>query len=85
MARARTIELRAVVVLIAGLLALATVWAGSALGGGSGGSGNPNSGKAPAQKSNSGFVQNKGDRGSGSGHDCPFKDRNGGADPASLL
>jgi hypothetical protein len=83
MARARRIEVRAVVVLIAGLLALTAVWAGSALGGGSGGSGS-NTGKAPANKSTPGFVQdNKGDR--GSGHDCPFKDRNTGADVAAQL
>jgi hypothetical protein len=81
MTKARKLEMRAVVVLIAGLLALATVWAGSALGGGSGGSDPAQSGKkAPAQKSDSGFVQNdrKSDR------DCPNKD-NGGADPAASL
>jgi hypothetical protein len=83
MAKARKLEMRAVVVLIAGLLALATVWAGSALGGGSGGGGNPASGKAPAQKSDPGFVQNKGDP--GRDHDCPFKDRNGAGDVAALL
>jgi hypothetical protein len=82
MTRARTIEMRAVVVLIAGLLALAAVWAGSALGGGSGGGQPAQSGKqAPAQKSDSGFVQD-GDR--GSDRDCPFKDRDG-ADPAAAL
>jgi hypothetical protein len=82
MARARKIEVRAVVVLIAGLLALTAVWAGSALGGGSGGS-SPTKGNAPAQKSTPNVVQNKGDR----GHDgnCPFKDRNTGADTAALL
>jgi hypothetical protein len=36
MARARTPRMRAIVVLIAGLLAAAVVWAGTALGGGSG-------------------------------------------------
>jgi hypothetical protein len=82
MTRARTIEMRAVVVLIAGLLALATVWAGTALGGGSGGSDPAKSGnQPPAQKSSPGYVQDS-DR--GSDRDCPFKD-GGGADPAALL
>jgi hypothetical protein len=36
MAKARTPRMRAIVVLIAGLLAAAVVWAGTALGGGSG-------------------------------------------------
>jgi hypothetical protein len=35
MAKARTPRMRAIVVLIAGLLAAAVVWAGTALGGGS--------------------------------------------------
>lgn len=83
MAKARKLETRAVVVLIAGLLALATVWAGSALGGGSGGSDPAQSGKkAPAQKSGPGFVQDDGAR--HSGRDCPNKDK-GGADPAAAL
>ena len=57
MTKARKLELRAVVVLIAGLLALATVWAGSALGGGSGGNDRAPTGKnVPAQKSDPGFV-----------------------------
>ncbi len=81
MTKARKLETRAAVVLIAGLLALATVWAGSALGGGSGGSDPAQSGKkAPAQKSGPGFVQD--DR--GDGRDCPNKDK-GGADPAAAL
>jgi hypothetical protein len=82
MTNARKLELRAAVVLIAGLLALATVWAGSALGGGSGGSDPAQSGKkAPAQKSGPGLVQD-GER--GDGRDCPNKDRSG-ADPAAAL
>jgi hypothetical protein len=81
MTKARKLEMRAVVVLIAGLLALATVWAGSALGGGSGGSDRAPTGKnTPAQKSDPGFVQE--DR--GSDRDCPNKDK-GGAEPAALL
>ena len=81
MTKARKLETRAAVVLIAGLLALATVWAGSALGGGSGGSDPVQSGKkAPAQKSGPGFVQD--DR--HDGRDCPNKDRSG-ADPAASL
>ncbi len=83
MAKARKLEMRAVVVLIAGLLALATVWAGSALGGGSSGGGSPASGKAPAQKSDPGFVQEKSDR--GDGRDCPFKDRDGAGDVSAQL
>ena len=80
MTRVRKVEVRAVVVLIAGLLALGAVWAGTALGG-SGGSGRSDSGKAPAQTSTPGFVQNKGDHGDGN---CPFKDRNRPADTAAL-
>jgi hypothetical protein len=41
MAKARTPRMRAIVVLIAGLLAAAVVWAGTALGGGSGGEAKP--------------------------------------------
>jgi hypothetical protein len=41
MAKARASRLRAIVVLIAGLLAVAVLWAGSALGGGSGGGTTP--------------------------------------------
>jgi hypothetical protein len=82
MTKARKLELRAVVVLIAGLLALATVWAGSALGGGSGGSDRAPTGQnTPAQKSDPGFVQE--DRGH-DGRDCPNKDK-GGAEPAAAL
>ena len=83
MARVRNVEVRAVVVLIAGLLALGAVWAGTALGG-SGGSGRSDSGNAPAQKSTPGFVQdnNRGDHGSDG--NCPFKDRNQGTDSAAL-
>ncbi len=81
MAKARKLEKRAVVVLVAGLLALATVWAGTALGGGSGGSKPAQVGKkAPAQKSGPGFSQN-GKR--HSGRDCPNKGNRG--DPAALL
>ena len=46
MAKARTTRMRAIVVLIAGLLVVAVVWAGTALGGGSGGSSKPST---PAQ------------------------------------
>jgi hypothetical protein len=82
MTKARKLELRAVVVLIAGLLALATVWAGSALGGGSGGNDRAPTGKnTPAQKSGPGFVQE--DRGK-DGRDCPNKG-GGGSDPAAAL
>lgn len=82
MTRVRKVEVRAVVVLIAGLLALGAVWAGTALGG-SGGGARSDSGKAPAQKSTPGYVQNKGDHGSDG--NCPFKDRNRSADTAALL
>ena len=46
MAKARTPRMRAIVVLIAGLLAVAVIWAGTALGGGSGGGAKP---ATPAQ------------------------------------
>jgi hypothetical protein len=46
MAKARTTRMRAIVVLIAGLLVVAVVWAGTALGGGSGGGAKPST---PAQ------------------------------------
>lgn len=68
MAKARTPRMRAIVVLIAGLLAVAVVWAGTALGGGSGGETKPPS--TPAQS----------DTGSGqdgkrvTDKDCPFDD-----------
>jgi len=46
MAKARTKRMRAIVVLIAGLLAVAVIWAGTALGGGSDGGAKPST---PAQ------------------------------------
>jgi hypothetical protein len=58
--------MRAIVVLIAGLLAVAVIWAGTALGGGSGGEG-----KAPATpvQSKSGQTQ---DGKRNADKDCPF-------------
>ena len=67
MAKARTPRMRAIVVLIAGLLAVAVIWAGTALGGGSGGGSTP---ATPAQ-SDTGKSQS-GKR--GTHRDCP-KDR----------
>jgi hypothetical protein len=81
MTKARKLELRAVVVLIAGVLALATVWAGSALGGGDGSDRAPTGKNTPAQKSGPGFVQD--DR-NHDGRDCPNKG-GGGSDPAAAL
>jgi hypothetical protein len=67
MAKARTTRMRAIVVLIAGLLAVAVIWAGTALGGGSGGGAKP---ATPAQ-SDTGKSQD----GARAPHrDCP-KDR----------
>jgi hypothetical protein len=81
MTKARRFDRRAVVVLIAGLLAVATVWAGTALGGGSGGGDPARSGKnAPAQKSGPGYVQDDRD----DGRDCPNKGHRG-SDPAAAL
>lgn len=60
--------MRAIVVLIAGLLAVAVVWAGTALGGGSGGEVKPPS--TPAQ-SDTGSRQ---DGKRVTGKDCPFED-----------
>lgn len=60
--------MRAIVVLIAGLLAVAVVWAGTALGGGSGGEAKPPS--TPAQ-SDTGSRQ---DGKRVTGKDCPFED-----------
>jgi hypothetical protein len=71
MAKARTSRMRAIVVLIAGLLAVAVVWAGTALGGGSGGDMKP--GSTPAQKSDIGKRQD-GKRDTGKGKNCPFED-----------
>ena len=68
MAKARTPRMRAIVVLIAGLLAVAVVWAGTALGGGSGGEAKPPS--TPAQ-SDTGSGQ---DGKRGTDKDCPFDD-----------
>jgi hypothetical protein len=69
MAKARTPRMRAIVVLIAGLLAVAVVWAGTALGGGSGGEAKPPA--TPAQ-SDTGSRQD-GKRVTDKG-DCPFDD-----------
>lgn len=69
MARARTPRMRAIVVLIAGLLAVAVVWAGTALGGGSGGTVKQRS--TPAQKSDAGKRQ---DGKRVTGKNCPFED-----------
>ena len=54
MAKARTPRMQAIVVLIAGL-AVAVVWAGTALSGGSGGEGKATS--TPAQQSDTGKRQ----------------------------
>jgi hypothetical protein len=68
MAKARTPRMRAIVVLIAGLLAAAVVWAGTALGGGSGGEAKQPS--TPAQ-SDTGSRQ---DGKRVTDKDCPFDD-----------
>jgi hypothetical protein len=68
MTKARTTRMRAIVVLIAGLLAVAVVWAGTALGGGSGGEAKPPS--TPAQ-SDTGSRQ---DGKRVTDKDCPFDD-----------
>jgi hypothetical protein len=70
MAKARTSRMRAIVVLIAGLLAVAVVWAGTALGGGS--SGGAKTPATPAQ-SDTGKRQD-GKRDTGKGKNCPFED-----------
>lgn len=67
MTKARTPRMRAIVVLIAGLLAGAVIWAGTALGGGSGDGAKP---ATPAQ-SDAGKSQS-GER--ATDRDCP-KDR----------
>ena len=69
MTKARRSRTRAIVVLIAGLLAAAVVWAGTALGGGSGGEAKQPS--TPAQ-SDTGSRQD-GKRVTDKG-DCPFDD-----------
>lgn len=67
MAKARTPRMRAIVVLIAGLLAVAVVWAGTALGGGSSGGTKP-----PAAPAKSGTdTRHDGKR---DGKNCPFED-----------
>jgi hypothetical protein len=75
MERPRTLNLHAVLVLIAGLLAAAAVWAGMALAGGGSGGNSVDSNPAPA-RGDAGLVQDSnkdrhGDR------DCPFKDGRG--------
>ena len=65
MAKARTPRMRAIVVLIAGLPAVAVIWAGTALGGGSGGGSTP---ATPAQSDSGKSQDGTRDR------DCP-KDR----------
>jgi hypothetical protein len=62
-------RLRAIVVLIAGLLAVAVIWAGTALGGGSGG----DSPKAPTPAQSDTGSSQHGER--GADRDCPYKDR----------
>jgi hypothetical protein len=69
MAKARTPRMRAIVVLIAGLLAVAVVWAGTALGGGSGGDAKQKP-AVPAQ-SDTGSRQ---DGKRGTDKNCPFDD-----------
>lgn len=59
--------MRAIVVLIAALLAIAVVWAGTALGGGSGGDAKP---RSTPVKSDTGKRQ---DRKRVKGKDCPFE------------
>jgi hypothetical protein len=70
MAKARTSRMRAIVVLIAGLLAVAVVWAGTALGGGSGGDAKPPA--APAQIDTG--KRQDGKRVTGKDKNCPFED-----------
>jgi ABC-type transporter Mla subunit MlaD len=70
MAKARTTRMRAIVVLIAGLLAATVVWAGTALGGGSGGGEKPSKPATPA-RSDTGSIQ---DGKRVTDRDCP-KDR----------
>ena len=70
MAKARTPRMRAIVVLIAGLLAAAVVWAGTALGGGSSGDAKPTPATpAKSQKGSSKDGARAPDR------DCPFENR----------
>lgn len=66
MAKARTPRMRAIVVLIAGLLAAAVVWAGTALGGGSGADAKP---ATPAQNQSQKGSGQDGKR--GTDRDCP--------------
>jgi hypothetical protein len=75
MTKTRAIDLRVVVVLVAGLLAGAALWAGTSWAGGSGGQSPP--GATPAQTGDGGssFTQSGGsgdDR-----RDCPEKDPGG--------
>jgi hypothetical protein len=67
MAKARTPRMRAIVVLIAGLLAVAVIWAGTALGGGSGGDAKPTP-AAPAKSQNGSGQDGK----RVTEKDCPF-------------
>jgi hypothetical protein len=67
MAKARTPRMRAIVVLIAGLLAVAVIWAGTALGGGSSGDAKPTpAAPAKSQKGSSQEGKRVTDK------DCPF-------------
>lgn len=65
MAKARTPRMRAIVVLIAGLLAIAVIWAGTALGGGSSGDAKPTP-AAPAKSQKGSDGKRVTDK------DCPF-------------
>jgi hypothetical protein len=69
MTKARTPRMRAIVVLIAGLLAVAVVWAGTALGGGSAGDAKPKP-SVPGQSDTGSRQDGKRD----TGKNCPFED-----------
>jgi hypothetical protein len=81
MTKTRAIDLRVVLVLVAGLLAAAAVWAGTSWAGGSGEPSPPSS--PPAQTGDGGFSFSQ-NRGSGDDRrDCPEQGGGGEAPPTS--
>jgi hypothetical protein len=75
MTKTRTIDLRVVVVLLAGLLAAAAVWAGTSWAGGSGTQAPP--GSPPTQAGDGGFSFSQSDGSGDDRRDCPDKGPDG--------
>ena len=73
MTKTKSIDLRVLVMLVAGLLATAALWAGSSWAGGSGGQSPPAS--TPAQTGDGGFSFTQSGGSADDRRDCPDKDQ----------